>query len=731
MSSTPAPIDSVTAMTHADVIRIVRKHLLLVLACWVTLVAVVAFWTMGQPRIYRAESLLRLDPDPPRPLGQQVDLMTSGPSKYWNHREFYETEFRVMRSRRVALAVVRQLALHADPDFLGVPPARRSGFIPSSPEDAAYLLVARLSVEPVKDSSLVYLRYEDTDAKRAQSILATVVRTYLDQNLETTTSVSTNAVEWLNGQLETLKVELEKSELALNAFRTKNNVLSVSLEDRHNMTTGQMEALSKEMTTLDIRRSELAARSAELAKLKGDDPLEVGATELLGSSLLSTLRVSYAEQSRNYEELTSSLGEQHPKVVSARAKLEVTRKGISAEIKNIKDAIARDLRAVDRQIRALKSREDEVQKQGHDLQTLATPYNQLSRTKSNNEKLYSLVLERARQTDLTRMLNFNNVRVVDEPVLPRVPIRPSKGLNLMIAAAAGLLLGVAVAVARELADRSIKTPEDIETMLGVTCLGLIPQIESAPGVLRRGSGRNAREAFGARNTVRDLVVAERPESGVAEAMRAVRTNLTFMSPDRPYRTLVVTSALPEEGKTTVACSLAIVLAQSGARVLLIDTDLRRPRLHRTFRASNDVGVTMAVSGQAAIEDCIQESGIENLSVLTSGPIPPNPAELLHSERFRALLTELSKRYDRIILDSPPILPVTDAAVLSRHVDGVVLVARGHRTHRAIVRQAVRLFKDVNSHIVGVVLNAIDLNRRDYGATYYYRRDGYYSRDRAA
>jgi len=704
------------------VLRVARKHALLVLICFVAVTLVGTFWTIGQKKVYRAETMLRLDPEPPRPLGQRVELV-SATNMYWARREFFESEYRIMRSMKVAMAVVRTLNLHGDAGFLRAP---ANAMKPTTIEDAARILVLRLSVDPVKDSSLAVLRYEDTDPKRAQLILSTVVRIYLAQNLEANTTVSTTAGEWLNTQVDHLRSDLEKSEKAINEFRQKNHVLSISLEDRHNMLTAQLEQVGKEATTLGFRRSEQAARKAELLAVDSKDPLAVGATELLQSLVLNSLRTAYSEQLRNIQELSATLDENHPKVVAAKAKLDTTAKAIRTEVANIQNAASKDLRATDRQLGDLKKKEEELQKLGHDLQGFELTYNQLSRARTYNEKIYGLVLERARETELTRVMNFNNVRVVDEALEPKEPVRPNVPLNLAAAAVLGLFLGVALALTRELSDRSIRTPDEVEEM-GSVCLGLLPEIEATSRA--RYSRRSTKTLDVKELKSRDLIVAQQPESGIAEAARAVRTNLTFMSPDKPFRTLVFTSAVPEEGKTTVAVSVATVLAQGGARVLLVDTDLRRPRLHRTFGQSNDTGVTLALSGQAPLEECIRPTDIPNLSLLTAGPIPPNPAELLHSERFRQLVQTVGEQFDRIIFDSPPLLPVTDAAILSQLVDGVVVVSRCFRTPRPALAQTLRTLKDVKANVLGVILNAVDFDRHDYKEYHYYYRRGYYYSDR--
>jgi capsular exopolysaccharide synthesis family protein len=408
--------------------------------------------------------------------------------------------------------------------------------------------------------------------------------------------------------------------------------------------------------------------------------------------------------------------------------VKTTRDALLAEVRNIEGAVERDLAAVSQEERGLAQLFAASQKRGLDLNLLEIEYNRLRRTKNNNEKLYDLVLERTKESDLTRMLRVNNIRIVDAPLVPRMPVRPRVVLQIIIGILVGIGLGIAAALGRALLDRTLKTPDDVERELGVPFLGLLPELESGSQRTYYSRRRHKRKkpVPAAALATPELVVHHSPASGIAEASRAIRTNVVFMAPDKPYRVLLVTSAGPAEGKTTVACCLAIAMAQAGQRVALVDCDLRRPRMHRIFGTKSDAGVSTALIGDFSNMGAT-ETSVPNLTVIPAGPIPPNPAELLHSERFKNFLAQLSPQFDRVIIDSPPIVPVTDGAVLATVVDATVLVVRAFVTTKDLARQGARVLMDVGGTMAGVVLNAVDLDRQEYKYYYYsYKRDGYYT-----
>jgi capsular exopolysaccharide synthesis family protein len=696
------------------------------------------FYTLSQRKIYRATTSIQIDPTSVQPLGRQVEQVVEvGAGSYWTNKEYNETQFKIIQSQSVAVEVVKTLGLNRDSAFLANLPA---GATPPPPREvpvdaAAGALRGRLTVDPVRNSRLVNVSLDDADPARAQRILIALAEVYLEQNIQTALSSTNSAADWLHSQLDSLKGDLESSELALHGYKEQKQILSVSIDDQSNMLREEIKMFNDDLAHARAKREEILARRNELAKINSADPTDLPASELLSSAILARIREEYLAAKKEYDSLIGQgKGASHPESKGAEAKIAATRAALLAEVGNIRGALDRDLSAIEREISGLSRLFEEAKHRALDLNLLEIEFRRLERTKVNNEKLYSLVLERSKESDLSRMLRFNNIRIVDRAELPGDPIRPKMPVNLAVGLFVGLVLGIAAILAREYLDRSIKTPDDVETELGLTFLGLLPKIAANGKEKGRRYGNRARAAVAAAmQRAPELMAHYDSSSGLAEASRAIRTNLTFMAPDQPFRRLLVTSAGPSEGKTMVACCIAIAMAQAGQKVLLIDCDLRRPRMHRIFGVANDRGVTTAVIDQTGLDVHARDTEVENLRILSAGPHAPNPAELLQSATFLKQLDELQQSYDRIIIDSPPVVPVTDPAVLSKHVDGALLVIRAFRTTRDLTRQAIRSLRDVNAPLVGTILNAVDLSRREYGYYhyYYYKQEGYASQTKAA
>jgi capsular exopolysaccharide synthesis family protein len=534
-----------------------------------------------------------------------------------------------------------------------------------------------------------------------------------------------DTVVWLSGQLDHYKQELEQTETSLHEFKRNNDLPSSTLDDLSKMIRLEMQDYDSALTRTRMRRQELSARHSELGKISAESPDQVPASELLTNTFLSSLRAQFQTATRERAELIAEgKGENHPGVKAADQKVALAREHLLNEIRNIQGAVARDLSIIERQEGGEASLYEGARKKAVDLNLKELEFHRLDRIRAQNEKLYAVLLEQLKEADLRRMMNTNNIRLVDSAAEPKDPISPRIAVNVAITLLVSLVLGLGLAILREQLDNTVKTPEDVEEKLGVTFLGLLPEFgENEPDTAKSPEKRRRRIT---RKLAPELVVHEDQSSGIAEAARALRTNLMFMNPDRPYRRILVTSAGPAEGKTTVAVSIAISLAQGGQRVCIIDCDLRRPRLHRIFDRAGDVGVMNAILGEATSDEVAKPTIVPNLWSIPCGPIPPSSADVISSERFRRLLDEVSAKFDRVVLDSPPVVAVTDSAIASTLVDGVIFVVRSFKTSAGACRSALRTLRDIDAPIAGAVLNAVNLNRQEYSYYhyYYYKRDGY-------
>ncbi len=707
----------------AVLMRAVRKNWPIVLALFVASSLAAWLYTVNQRRLYQAVAVVQLDPQALAPLGHS-DVIESGVDSYWSNLEYFATQYQVITSRRVAELVVKKLALDKDTAFLtNRTAAEQSAIAPkSSVENTAEVLRGRLKVEPIEDSRLARVKYTDGDPARAQRILSAVVDAYVEQNLDTGLDATNKTVEWLGTQLTRLKADLESQEMELHDFKIKYNLLSVSYDDQSNMVRAQIQQLNSELTSLKTRKEAVEARLAALTSIDPKDPGEIPTSELIANGALVDLRTGYVKARTDVAKLSAAgKGENHPEMHAAAVQLDATRAALLQELRNIQNGARMDLVAVNRQVGGLSSMYEGARREALQLNLKELEYSRLHRSKDNTEKLFSMVLERSTESGLSKMAPFNNVRVLDRPLKPGGPIFPNPPANLALGMALGLLLGLGGAVGRDLLDRTVRTAEDTERELGLPVLGALPNVTGASGVSSTYYGRRrARKKATAdvMNSPPELLVHTHPKSVVAEAARAIRTNLMFMATDNPYRCLLVTSAGPADGKTTVAAYIAIAIAQTGQRVCLVDCDLRKPRVHTLFKEHNDRGVTTALLEPNQLMSCMLQSEVPNLSVLRAGPTPPNPADLMHSEAFGRLLEDLRSKFDRVVIDSPPIGLVTDGVILATRVDATVLVVRALSTRRDAAKRAVRSLRDVGANCAGFVLNAVVSQERYYYSGYY-------------
>lgn len=694
--------------------RTLLRRRWLVVPFFLATVAAVAIVTLRQTKIYDATCTIIIDLTAPKVLDdQQVqDVVQSGTGGYWFSKEYYETQYKVITSRAVAERALDELQLQSSD------PSMSLGGVadPQQREAARNRLVAQiqknLKVEPVKDSRIVRIRFEDTKAERAALIANAIADAYIKESLAVRTAATNSANTWLEVQLRDLDLKLKQSGKALFEFKRDHDIVATSWEDRQSMVSQRLTAINEALTKAQVRRAELEARKDAIEGMAGaierGDPQAESLQPVAENPIVRDLKTRLQEAQSECADIKLKYLEGHPKSEACEQKVAMAKKALKSEIGTTIEAAKQEYTEVLQSERKLRALLNETKSGAFDLNQYEREYQELRRANDNNQRLYDLVLRRLKDTGVTGLLQASNVRVLDAARPKLRAIRPDLKQNLIIAIVIGLLGGVGLAFLAEMLDNTIISQEQIEERLGLTFLGIIPQIE------RSKDGR-----------AQDLIIHTQPKSAVAECLRAVRTNILFMSPEKQLRMILITSSGPQEGKTTTVATLAGTMSESGHRVLILDADMRRPRVHRIYEVSNDRGLSSLILGDTDLDGTVQPTKQPNIFVVPCGPVPPNPAELLHTARFRSILAHYSQRFDRVIIDSPPIGIVADAAVIATQVDGTVLVLKAGSTTRDLAHQSVRALNDVKARVFGAVLNNLDLEDQKYGQYYYYRYGYYY------
>ena len=719
-----------------DVIHILLKRLWLVLAIVVSVPTAVWLYARKLPRQYQATATMVVDSVTPQYMGQQFRDMVELESNNWTtFKEYLETQYYVIRSRTLAIRVGEGLCRRATaegadgsgPLAIGIKTVLPALDCKSqaSIEKVAPSLTGLLALStPSRESRVVNVSIETIHPELAAALANGYVEAFVSRNLEQRRSATGHATDWLGGEYQSLQRQLTEAEERLVRFKMEHNILKVNIEDQQNRVVTQMQRYGDELQNVRLKLIALRAVKDQHAKLLSDeDPLQnlPPPNEQFGTGgTFQDLRRQYMEAFQKKVELAGRYLEKHPLVLAQDARIVTIRDELRREARLAERAITAQYDTLIQQEQELRRAVDATTKEALTLEARAIEYNRLKREFERLRLLTDRVGGRETEADLASRLNTSNVKPLDPAQVPQSPIGPNVRVAVLTALGIALLLSVFLCFAIEFLDSTVKTQDEVEQVLGMPFLGIIPHLPD--GALNPPSGEGPK-------LPKELFIAEHPKSTVAECCRVIRTNLLFMSPERPARTLLVTSAGPQEGKSMSSVSLALTMAQSGSRVLLVDTDMRRPRLHKVFGIpSGGVGITSVIAGEVAPLDAVKATGQENLFLMPCGPLPPNPAELLQTDRFRQIAAELGAAFDKVVFDSPPVGAVTDPLILSQSTDGVVLIVKSHKTSREILRRAARQLRDLGAKMLGCVLNDLDLEsrRKGYGYPYYYYyKSGYY------
>jgi succinoglycan biosynthesis transport protein ExoP len=719
--------------------RVMKKRRATILTIAFLVFTIGLFATLKEKPIYRARVLVEIQKENPDiPTLQELFQVESISDTY------LETQYRILKSENLARRVIADLKLDRLVEFnqpaswwaarkqeaSALPAVDARGSVsPESVIDNEVLkkFQDRLDVEPLKRSRLVEISFESNDRNLAAQVVNILASTYIQQNLEARWQASQKASEWLSQQLLGMKSKLEKSEDDLQQYARDNGLLFLETDKgtSENIVTQRLRQLQEELTKSQADRYE--KESLYLLVQRGDF---ASLPSVFNNKLMQDLTEKLAELERERSRLSSIFNPDYPQVKEIQSQIDEAQTTLSGERERAAKAITNDYRASVERENMLQQAFKDQQREADLIAEKSVQYNILKREADTNKQLYVGLLEKLKETGVSTSMKATNIRVIDPAYPPKKPDSPRIPLNLSLALLLGLSLGIGVAFLQEHLDNSFKTAGEIERFLQLPALASVPAIE--PSTNGNGHGLYARARHLANDKHRSTSIVpswNRIEGNgqntpLAEAFHELRTSVLLSTAKHPPRTLLVTSAKGGEGKTTVAANLAVSLSQLGEKVLLIDADLRRPSIHKFFGVPNTSGLVNFLTGNPDWRSLLSSAAPVGLSVLPSGPVPPNPADLLSSDYMPVLIREASKEFKFIVLDSPPLLNLADSRVLATLVDGVILVVGGGITPRELVHRAYASAVDAGSHVLGATINFADAKSDYYSYGYHQENNGH-------
>ena len=698
-----------------DYLLILRKHQWLILSFMLAVVTIVAIATFRMQPVYVASARIEID----RENANILPFQGSDSYDYMMDLENYiETQSKVLTSETLALQTIRNSGLSSRPEFStpnGPSEAVAIGSLANQkrpPELGEFL--GSLGVRRVPNSRLMDVSFESTDPQLAARIVNAHLENYIEQNFRSRYQSTTQASTWLGDQLEELKIRVQKSEDARIAYERQNQIWT--LDDKQNITTQRLADINRELTEAqsDRMRKEALFQYAKSGNLDAVPKLQANA-------VLQDLNKKRADASRDLNDALSQYGPNFPKVQRLQAQLKEVDDTIQKEKQNAVDALESDYREARERETLLTQALDQQKADVNQMAEKMVEYNILKREAEANKTLYDGLMTKLKETAISAGLRSSNIRVIDPAMVPSTPARPAKARNVVLAFLVGLVGGIGLALMREYLDNTVKTPDDIESLARLPSLAVVPAFSGSNGDLKRNGLLKGVSTNGYDKKI-ELVAQHLPKSQMSEAFRALRTSLLLSQADHPPQVILVTSALPREGKTTAAANLAVTLAQLGDSTVLVDADLRKPGVGRLLNLGNGkyAGLSSYLAGASSLDlVSIQHPTIPNLTAIPTGPLPPNPADLLSSHKLADAVTELRKKFKFVVIDSPPVMAATDAVILSVQTDGVLLVVRSGETPKEAFTRTRDLLVSVKANILGVVLNAVDSSAPDYYYSYRY------------
>ena len=685
MEAPVEPLGYEKRLTARDLFFILLRRKWIPITSLVGFVVLAAVASLKTTPMYRATAQVEIEKENVKLLSFQevVQVDTS-------NIDYYNTQYKILKSRSLAETVAATLRTNGKPEDRDL-----------SREDVLDMTKA----EPVRNSRLVDVVAESANPQQAARVANALAEAYIQQDLNKRVDSIRAAAEKLRDELTKAKTRLDESEKEFTTYREQNNV--VSLNEKQNLVLEELSKLNEATAAARTERLKKEARYNQIKTLSLDQLRHE--EEVVGSPVIQGLRQKELESLQQVETFGRRYGPKHPQMLSARADLAKLREAIDEQILKVVEEAKNSYDKTTAQEESLVQAGEKKKQEVLDFTRRVNRYESLSRAVETNKKLYDEILNRSRETDISQRTEESNVRIVDKADVPRDPFKPRTKLNLILAVVAGLVMGCAGVLVVEHLNDKVESPEDIEGYLARPFLGAVPII----------SERDGSKATEERARITEL----HPDSTVSEAYKTLLAGIHYSPAANGIRTILITSAGPTEGKTTTLANLAISAARNGKKVLVVDSDLRRPTLHKIFGLRKEIGFTDYLVGEASLEHVVQETDIPNLFVIARGTSSPNPTGLISSDRMKEFAALARDRFDLTFFDSPPCTVVADPLIMANLVDAVVSVTQSGRYSRKLVGRALDLLDGVNANILGVVLN--EVKARDHRYYYYYGYSYYY------
>lgn len=667
-------------------------------------------FTFVQTPIYRATAVIQIDPQAAKVV--KVDAVAQD-EVFGDRTRFYQTQYDLLRSRSLADRVAADLDLASAASFLRpvssspwsklkqliFPSASVQSEIQGTPvqrrQAAAGRVNGGLTIEPVLNSSLVKISYDSPSPDWAKRIADGVATSYISSNLERRYGATAYARDFLKERLEELKIKLEESEKALVEYAQQKEII---------FTAGATRDATQSLSDSDLTSLNASLQKAVTDRIHAQEQWEqardvkgLAVPQLLGDPSIQALRARRATMMADYQEKLSTFKPAYPDMVKLKVQIDQIDGQINASAELIRKSLKARYESARQEEEVLKRKIDEAKAGVLDTRNKQIQYNILRREADTNRTLYDGLLQQYKDVGIAGAVGTNNVAIIDRAQMPGAPYKPDLKKNLLISFVLGLLAAAAGIAVLEILDDTFKSPEEVEEQLGLAVLGIIPLTEG--------------------DILPDITGS--PNSAVAEAYRSLRTALQFSTDQGAPRSVLVTSARPGEGKSTTALALAVNFAQLGMKVLLIDADLRNPSQHRNLRRDNTTGLANYLAGADTAASMFQETDVKGLSFMATGPLPPNPAELLAGPKMLSLLSAAGEKFEAVILDAPPVMGLADSPLLSSITGGTLFVMATGDTRRGIIKAALKRLHFARARMVGAVMNKYDFQSSSYGYGYGY------------